>query len=193
MKKLKNLILTICFLLLLSNISFAQQKKGNSNNEKAKTEKQVNKGKKKNAEAKEKGGKELAKKHDMGKQNHDFDEKEQKETGVDGKGNAYGKNKNGIEGKEFGQERARQAKLNKEEKSKELDNSMSQGESRIKEGKEKIKKSKEKLEKEKKEGAISDKDYKNQKDKINKAEKGIEDLEEKIEKGKKVKTNNKKE
>lgn len=183
MKKLLILILTICFLVFSVNTSIAQQGEKKLNKEKVKTEKLINKGK---AEGKEIFKEEVEKREDEFKNINEEKEKKEKSS----KGHAYGKNKDDLKGKEYGQERARQAKLRKEQKVKELDSFINQGELKIKGAKEKIHKSKVKLEKEKKEDTISNADYKKRKDKIDKAERGVMDLEKKINKGDNIKMKN---
>jgi colicin import membrane protein len=122
---------------------------------------------------------------------------EEQNTEVEGKdtkaeekdnGNAYGKNKNDLEGKEFGQSRADQARLNKQQKKQELDSSLVKGNEKVIEAREKIKVAKEKLEKDKKAKKISEAEYKEKKEKIDKAEKAVNDLEDNIQGGKGLKT-----
>ena len=104
----------------------------------------------------------------------------------DQQGHAYGKNKGDLEGKEFGQERARQAQLNRENKSKELNETIIQGEEKVKEARERIRVAKEKLEQDKKEGRISDQVFQERQERISKAEQALSNLEVSIEKGKTV-------
>ena len=94
------------------------------------------------------------------------------------------KNKGELSGKEFGQDRAQQAKMNKANKEKELDESVTEGEQKVKEAKEKVKQAREKLEKDKKEKKIKDKEYNERKTKIDKAEQAANELEAKVEKEK---------
>ncbi|MBP6977881.1 MAG: hypothetical protein PHD61_03655 [Bacteroidales bacterium] len=101
-------------------------------------------------------------------------------------GNAYGKNKGDLQGKEFGQQRADQAKLNREVKGKELDDKIVQGEAKVKEARDRIERAKEQLERDKKEGKITEQVYQERKEKISKAEQALSDLEFNIDMGKKV-------
>lgn len=101
------------------------------------------------------------------------------------KGNAYGKNKGELEGKDFGQDRAEQARLEHKEKLEKLDKTIYEEEEKVKEAKEKIKKSKDKLEKDK--NKIFEKEYKEREVKIKNAEDAVKDLEESLDKGKKLK------
>ncbi len=105
----------------------------------------------------------------------------------DQQGHAYGKDKEDLGGKEFGQQRAEQARLNREVKGKELDETIHQGEVKAKEAREKIERAKEQLERDKKAGKISEQVYQERKEKISKAEQALSDLEYNIEKGKTVK------
>lgn len=86
-----------------------------------------------------------------------------------GKGNAYGKDKEGLEGKEFGQHRAAEAKSKHEavtNSNQAIDNASKTNEDTHA----KIKEAKNKLEKNKKEKKISDAEY-------NKKKKELDDLE----------------
>ena len=102
------------------------------------------------------------------------------------KGNAYGKNKGDLEGKEFGQDRALAAKSKNIEKKKELRRSLSDASSKINDANVRIKKARAGLERSYKDGEISEKEYKEKTDRIEKAEKRIKDLEEKIAKNKRL-------
>ncbi len=103
-----------------------------------------------------------------------------------GRGNAYGRNKGGIEGRDFGQARAEEARMKHQEKKSELDRKVEDGELRTVEARERIRVAREELEKEKASKKISDEAYQQKKEKIDKAEKAVSDLEEKIRKGKSV-------
>jgi colicin import membrane protein len=101
-------------------------------------------------------------------------------------GHAYGKNKGELEGKEFGQSRAEQAKMQQNIKEQELGTSVAEGEAKVIEAREKINAAKEKLEKDKKAKKISDAEYKEKKEKIDKAEQAVNDLEMDVQKGKEM-------
>lgn len=105
---------------------------------------------------------------------------------VQHEGHAYGKDKGGLEGKEFGQARAAQAKLNKEAKKQELTNSVTSAELKVAEAKEKLQVAKENLEKDKKARKISDAEYQVKKEKIQKVETAVTDLEGKVNAGKEI-------
>jgi len=114
------------------------------------------------------------------------DKKDLSQKGIkENTGNAYGKNKGELSGKEYGQERATQAKVNKE-KGEKLDQYVSQGEQKVKDAKTKIKSSKAKLDKDKKAGRVSDSEYRARKEKIDRAEAAVNDLDQKVQKGKKL-------
>jgi hypothetical protein len=104
----------------------------------------------------------------------------------DQQGHAYGKDKGGLEGKEFGQERAEQAKLNRETKSKELNETILEGERKVKEARERIEVAKEQLEKDKQMGRISEQVFQERKERISKAEQALSDLEVSLDKGRKA-------
>jgi len=113
------------------------------------------------------------------------DTKEGKEA-VKGRGNAFGKNKGGLEGRDFGQARAEEARMKNQEKKSELDRKVEDGEQRTVQARERIRVAREELEKEKGAKKINDETYQQKKEKIDNAEKAVIDLEEKIKKGKSV-------
>jgi colicin import membrane protein len=96
------------------------------------------------------------------------------------KGNAYGRNKGDLQGKEFGQARAEQARLQQQEKRAELDTTLVQGENKIMQAREKIRISREDLEKEKTGRRITDKEYQLKQEKLDYAEEAVNQLEKKI-------------
>lgn len=104
----------------------------------------------------------------------------------DQQGHAYGKDKGGLEGKEFGQERAEQAKMNRETKSKELNETIQEGEQKVKEARERIEVAKVQLEKDKQMGRISEQVFQERKERISKAEQAVSDLEYSLYMGKKA-------
>ncbi len=111
--------------------------------------------------------------------------KEGKEGGK-GRGNAYGKNKGGLEGRDFGQARAEEARMKHQERKSELDRKVEEGELRSVQARERIRVAREELEKEKASRRINEEAYQQKKEKIDNAEKAVTDLEEKIKKGKGV-------
>jgi len=104
----------------------------------------------------------------------------------DQQGNAYGKDKGDLQGKEFGQERAEQARLNRETKSKELNESILQGEQKVKEARERIEVAKAQMEKDKQMGRISEQVFQERKEKISKAEQALSDLEVSLDKARRA-------
>lgn len=114
-----------------------------------------------------------------------YQEKGEKKEGK-GKGNAYGRNKGGLEGRDFGQARAEEARMKNQEKKSELDRRVEDGEQRSVQARERIRVAREDLEKEKNSKRIPDDVYQQKKEKIDNAEKAVIDLEEKIKKGKNV-------
>lgn len=107
------------------------------------------------------------------------DEKTAKDK-ADNKGNAYGKDKGEMSGREFGQNRAAEARSKNQAKKAETKRSVETGDSKVIEARDRIKKSKEKLEKDKKSRKVNDKQYEERKRKIEAAEKQTDELERKI-------------
>lgn len=108
------------------------------------------------------------------------DKKPADKPGNKGKGNAYGKDKGDLSGREFGQQRAAEARQNREIKQNELQNTIRDSKGRVAEAKERVKLAREKLEKDKKARKINDKEYKERIERIEKAEAQIQELEMKI-------------
>jgi len=127
--------------------------------------------------------------HNMGKDStrHETGKRPDAEIEKDNEGHAYGRNKGDLEGKEFGQARAEQAKMEQHKKEFELGNSVMEGEAKVKESREKINAAREKLEADRKAKKISESQYKEKKEKIDKAEKAVNDLEMEIQRGKEIK------
>jgi hypothetical protein len=101
-------------------------------------------------------------------------------------GIAYGRYKESLEGKEFGQKRAEQSRLNKEVRKAQLTNSITSGASTVAEAREKITVAKENLEQDKKARIISEAEYQVKQEKIRKAEASLKELESKVEGGRKL-------
>jgi|WetSurMetagenome_2_1015567.scaffolds.fasta_scaffold162087_1 colicin import membrane protein len=93
---------------------------------------------------------------------------------------AYGKDKEGIEGAEFGKERAEQARLNKEAKKEMLSYSITLGELRVVEARNKLSEAKEQLEKDKTNRKITESQYQATEENIVKAEAAVNELENKV-------------
>lgn len=87
-----------------------------------------------------------------------------------GKGNAYGTDKNGLSGKEFGQQRAEEARMKSR---KELEISVEDGQRKIKNAREKIKKSTDELERKHRERSITNEEYERRKRTIEEASKEV--------------------
>lgn len=103
-----------------------------------------------------------------------------------GKGNAYGRNKGGLEGRDFGQARAEEARMKHQERRSELDRKVEDGEQKMVQARERIRIARENLEKEKASKRIPEDVYQQRKEKIDNAEKAVTELGEKIQKGKKL-------
>ncbi len=116
--------------------------------------------------------------HEHKEKEHDMEEHGEK------KGHAYGKNKESMSGREFGKERAEQAKAKKEEKKKELDKTIKTNEDKVSDAKDRINKAREKAEKQKADGEITEEQYLEKMEKIKKAEAKMLELEQKVKKNK---------
>ncbi|MBN2610384.1 MAG: hypothetical protein JXB00_02405 [Bacteroidales bacterium] len=112
--------------------------------------------------------------------------KQQTEKVEGSQGRAYGKDKDGMEGKDFGQTRAEQAKMKQDMKKEELHESVAEGEEKVVQARNKIREAKEKLEKDKKEKKISEAEYQAKKEKIDEAENAVNELEQKIQETKEI-------
>lgn len=99
-----------------------------------------------------------------------------------GRGNAYGKDKEGMQGREFGQNRAQQAR-NREQ----LNTTVDEHDIKLKESRDKIKDANERLESERTAGKVTAEEYQARKERIAKAEQGVKELERKVEEGKRLK------
>ena len=98
------------------------------------------------------------------------------------KGNAYGKNKGNLSGKEFGQQRAAEAR----NKIKDSKRRLNEDEERVRKGEDRIKEARRKIELAKEERRITDKEYEEKKglieavnDRLYKVKKRIADSKEK--------------
>ncbi len=92
------------------------------------------------------------------------------------KGKAYGKNKGDLQGKAFGQERVRQAKMNKSKKLEEMDVDFTREIESLEGAKNKIDLTRETLMANKIAGKISEQEYKAEVAKVEKAEMALEKL-----------------
>jgi hypothetical protein len=165
MKNIKRvpLFLLIIVFLAAGNNSMAQEKES-----RGKTSKEMNKA----------AAKEVKKEKEF---------KQMKEEDVDkSQGNAYGKNKGDLKGREFGQARAEQARMHQQARETELDSHLVKGEERVVQSRERIRVAREELEKEKAGRKISEKNYQLKKEKIDNAEKAIDELDEKVRRGRRL-------
>jgi len=104
-----------------------------------------------------------------------------------GQGNAYGRNKGGLQGRDFGQARAEQARMQQQAREAELDTHLANGEERVARSRERIRVAREELEKEKAGRRISERDYQLKKEKIDNAEKAVDELDQKVRNGRNLK------
>lgn len=166
MKNIKRvpLFLLIIVFLAAGNNSMAQEKEN-----RGKTSKEMNKA----------AAKEVKKEKEL---------KQMKEEDADkSQGNAYGKNKGNLEGREFGQARAEQARMQRQTREAALDTRLEEGEERVIRSRERIRMEREELEKDKTGRRISEKNYQLKKEKIDNAEKAIDELDEKVRSGRRLK------
>lgn len=186
MKKILSILpVTVIIVALLTSggEALAQQQAGRD-----KAKKEVNQAKQKGKEKVKEADEVLQKEQEeateaVEKEAEKTREAEEKEAGK-GKGNAYGRNKGGLEGRDFGQARAEEARMKNQEKKSELDKKVEDGEQKSAQARERIRVAREKLEKQKASGKVKDDEYQQKKGKIDAAEKAVNDLEEKIKKGK---------
>lgn len=183
MKKSLKIILTITLLFSFVTIGFAQ--KPEHAGKKEKIEKEIKKEKKKVTEDAEEVLEEKKQKKEKVEKKIKKEKKEKIEE-IEEQGNSYGKDKYGLEGKAYGQERARQAKLKKEEKVKELEGALERGESKANNARARVKEVKENLKTQKKEGKITKEAYDEKMEKLKAIENEADSLEKKVEKGKKL-------
>jgi colicin import membrane protein len=190
-----SLALTIGISVLAADMALAQQGKGNK-----KEEEQTNqqKGKSEQAKGKEHSNRpanprERAEERGAeAKANAQHNKAEEKSAkGNKGKdddktnnGNAYGKNKGELSGREFGQARAASARLNNEEKQEKLNKVVTEGDEKVTEARGRVARALEELERNRKARTISDAEYNEKKARITRAEQAIQVLEEKVREGK---------
>lgn len=98
-----------------------------------------------------------------------------------GRGNAYGKDKEGLKGREFGQQRASEARSREQ-----LSSTVTDHERKINESRLKIREASDRLEAERKAGKVSAEEYRERKERIAKAERGVADLQRKVDQAKRV-------
>ncbi|SHI38762.1 hypothetical protein [Algibacter luteus] len=189
MKNSIKVLFIIAFLFGCITIGFAQ--KPEQAGKKEKVEKKIKKEKKELNEDVEEVVKEKKQKKQKKQKKEKVEkkikkEKKEKSEKVEKEGNSFGKDKYGLEGKAYGQERARQAKLNKEEKTKEFEATLEKGKEKANKAREKVKEVKDNLKAQKSQGRITDKEYNDKLERIEAIEKETDSLEQKIEKGKKL-------
>lgn len=102
-------------------------------------------------------------------------------------GNAYGRKKGDLQGREFGQARAEEARMQHMEKQQHLDAQLQQGEAKVVRARERIRVEREALENERAARKISDKEYQQKKEKLDNAEKAVQELDRKLREGKSLK------
>lgn len=173
---MKNINTVSLFLLIIVFLSAGNNSMAQERENRGKPAKEMNKA----TEQEKQKGKEKVKKEKEFKQMKEHE-------GDRNQGNAYGKNKGDLSGRDFGQARAEQARMHQQVRSAELDSHIAKGEERVIQSRERIRVAREELEKEKAGRRISEKDYQLKKEKIDNAEKAVEELDEKVRSGRRLK------
>ncbi|WP_299704251.1 hypothetical protein [uncultured Pontibacter sp.] len=99
------------------------------------------------------------------------------------RGNAYGQNKGDMSGREFGQNRAAEARMTGEQRRAQLVTTVDQGDSKVKEARDRIAKAKDELERNRRSGKMSDAELTERRAAIERAENAVRVLEEKVNAG----------
>ncbi|WP_162427832.1 hypothetical protein [Pontibacter pudoricolor] len=190
-----SLALTIGISVLTTDLALAQQGKGHKKEEEQTTQQ---KGRADQDKEKEHSNRpanpreRAAKRRAEAKANAQHNKAEEKSAkGNNGKdkannGNAYGKNKGELSGREFGQARAAAARLSNEEKQEKLNKVVTEGDEKVTEARGRVARALEELERNRKANTISDAEYNERKAKITRVEKAIQVLEEKVRDGKQL-------
>ncbi|GGG19876.1 hypothetical protein [Pontibacter amylolyticus] len=98
-------------------------------------------------------------------------------------GNAYGQDKGDMSGREFGQNRAAEARMTGEERKARLLTTVDEGDSKVKEAKGRIAKAKDELEKNRRSGQMTDAEVDERRVAIERAENAVRVLEERVKAG----------
>jgi colicin import membrane protein len=194
-KILLGLALGACLTAVTPFVSAAQQGKGQDKKEanqgnddqdkdlkqKGKSDQAKDKGRGNNAKTHQNHGNQNRDKADNNNNNNNNRDKDK--VAQDNEGNAYGKNKGDLSGREFGQQRAAQARLTSEQRRERLENSVEEGDKKVKDARTKIAKAREALEKDRSDKKLTDVQYAEKKARIERAERAVQVLEEKINEG----------
>lgn len=100
-----------------------------------------------------------------------------------GKGKAYGQDKGEMSGREFGQNRAAEARLTGEQRKALLVTTVDEGDNKVKEARDRIAKAKDELEKNRKSGKMSEAELNERRGVIERAENAVRVLEERVNAG----------
>jgi colicin import membrane protein len=182
--------LALCLTVSVTGTAIAQQGKGNANRtaaeERENQEEQETREKNQNAKAARENQKDNKGKDKQEREQRDRAQAQKgqsQQTDNAGKGNAYGQNKGELSGREFGQNRAAEARLTGEQRRAELATTVDEGDIKIKEAKDKIAKAKNELETKRKARKISDAELAERRSAIERAEVAVRVLEEKVNAG----------
>lgn len=176
--------LTIC----TTETALAQQGRGNATKNAEVTEEQETREKNQNNKAarqNERGAQEDSQGKVKANNGRTQDGKEQGRQQADNadRGNAYGQNKDDQSGREFGQNRAAEARLTGEQRRAQLVTAVDEGDAKVKEARIRIAKAKDELERNRRFGKMSDAELTEKRAAIERAENAVRVLEEKVNAG----------
>ncbi|AMM52525.1 hypothetical protein TH61_16910 [Rufibacter sp. DG15C] len=196
-KVILGLALGACLTAFAPFVSSAQQGKGQNKKEanqghddqdknlkqKGKSDQAKEKGRGNNANSLKNNGNQNRDKAGNNNNNNNNQNRDKDKVAQDNEGNAYGKDKGDLSGREFGQQRATQARLTGEQRRERLDNSVVEGDKKVKDARTKIAKAREALEKDRSGKKLTDAQYNEKKARIERTERAVQVLEEKINEG----------
>jgi colicin import membrane protein len=187
------LSMAIGLTVTLAESAVAQQGRGNANKQATEArEEQDAREKNQNARANaERGNQKGTPKNDREKDRQEREQRDRAQsqkgephkTNNDGKGNAYGRDKDGMSGREFGQNRAAEARMTGEQRRAELVTTVDAGDEKVREARERIARAKDELEKNRRGGRMSETELNERRAAIERAETAVRVLEERVNAG----------
>lgn len=203
MKKLIQLTLACATLICVSQIAMAQEKGETRSKDARDSVKQGIQDKKAERDVSEMGREEKSKsakpRGDSGKNdsarankkdkkpNGVRDEANEEKNSESGEGNAYGKNKGDQSGREFGQQRAAEARSRNDERKALLEKKVVEAKEKVTESRDRIDSSRVRVEAQKNAGELSEEEAVEKQERIDKAEEVLQSLEEKLQKADELK------
>lgn len=176
--------------IALTDSAVAQQGKGNKQAaeatevQEAREKNQQARGNKDNTKADQKENKKEEKQERVQRDRAQAQGKQDRQQADDaGEGNAYGREKGDMSGREFGQNKAAEARLTGEQRKAQLVTAVDEGDSKVKEARDRIAKAKDELEKNRRSGRISDAEVDERRAAIERAENAVRVLEERVNAG----------